>query len=147
MDIFDTLKQDHQKISEMLRAIERGAEAERKELFDEMQTELMLHSEAKETVFYSELESHDALRELVLEGREEHKLIELLLEDMSAMESGDEQWSAKLTVLNELVSHHVQEEEKCLFDKAQDVVDDDLAAELAERFEEEKENLRAEVSA
>jgi hemerythrin-like domain-containing protein len=147
VDIFDLLKQDHQQISEMLRAIERNSEDERKELFDEMQTELMLHSEAEETVFYSELEKHDALRELVLEGREEHKLFEQLLEDMSAMESGDEQWLAKLTVLNELVSHHVQEEEKCLFPKAQDVVDADLGAELAERFEEEKENLRAEVSA
>ena len=147
MDIFDLLKQDHQQISEMLRAIERNSEDERKELFDEMQTELMLHSEAEETVLYSELEKHDALRELVQEGREEHKLFEQLLEGMSAMESGDEQWSAKLTVLSELVSHHVQEEEKCLFDKAQDVVDDDLAAELAERFEEEKENLRAGVSA
>lgn len=147
MDIFDLLKQDHQQISEMLRALERNSEDEREELFDEMQTELMLHSEAKESVFYSELAKHDALRELVQEGREEHKLFEQLLEDMSAMESGDEQWSAKLTVLSELVSHHVQEVEKCLFSKAQDVVDADLGAELAERFEEEKENLRAEVSA
>jgi hypothetical protein len=33
------------------------------------------------------------------------------------MDSADEQWRAKLTVLTELVSHHVQEEEKTLLDK------------------------------
>jgi hypothetical protein len=57
------------------------------------------------------------------------------------MDSADEQWRAKLTVLTELVSPHVQEEEKTLFEGARG---NGLrfADELAEHFEEDKENLR-----
>ncbi len=145
MDIFDSLKQDHKQVLELLRGVERATGDERSQLFEEMQTELNVHSDAEDAVVYSDFESHDALRELVLEAREEHQLIAQLLDDMGSMETADEQWSAKLTVLIELVSHHIEEEEKCLLTKARDVIDADSGEELAERFEEEKENLRMEV--
>ncbi|MGH8771681.1 MAG: hemerythrin domain-containing protein [Burkholderiales bacterium] len=143
VDIFDLLQEDHERVCDLLRVIEISYEpGEREETFDEMKTELVLHSEAEENIFYRELASHEELRDLVMECREEHKLIEQLLEDMARMDSADEQWPAKLTVLSEIVAHHVREEEKSMFRKAREAFDTDVAVELAERFEEEKENLR-----
>jgi hemerythrin superfamily protein len=147
VDIFDLLQEDHERVCDLLRVIETSSEpGEREKTFDEMKAELVLHFEAEENVFYLELASHEGLRDLVMECREEHKLIEQLLEDMAGMDSADEQWPAKLTVLSEIFAHHVQEEEKGMFGKAREALDTDVAVELAERFEEEKENLRAGVS-
>ena len=145
VDIFDSLKQDHDRVLELLRGIESSSGDERAQLFEEMQTELTLHSDAEDAVVYAEFAGHDALCDMVLEAREEHELISELLDDMGTMDSADEQWGAKLTVLIELVSHHVKEEESCLFTKAREVVDADFGEELAQRFEEEKESLRMEV--
>lgn len=147
MDIFEMLKHDHSQLTEQLRALEKSPETEREDQFDEVQTEIKLHFQAEERVFYSELAVTETLRERVTESREEHGLIGQLLEDMASMTSSDEQWQAKLTVLIELFSRHVKEEEQTLFDEAREAVDDELAAELAERFEEEKDNLRDGISA
>lgn len=49
------------------------------------------------------------------EEGEEHLVIALLLNELSRMDVDDTDWKAKLTVLSEIVDHHVEEEEGEIF--------------------------------
>ena len=76
-----------------------------------MKTELDIHAEIEETIFYPALEKHDETRDITLEGIEEHRIVKELLAELDAMAKDDEVWTAKMTVLKENVEHHVEEEE------------------------------------
>lgn len=45
-------------------------------------------------------------------------MVETLLQEMSQLSSGDDQWQAKLSVVTENLEHHIKEEEEEIFPKA-----------------------------
>jgi hypothetical protein len=58
------------------------------------------------------------------EGIEEHHVVEVLMEEISALTAGHDQWKAKMTVLIENVEHHADEEETERFvDEVDEVAD------------------------
>ncbi len=140
MEIYEVLKRDHQAVKQLFKRLEKGTE-DRETLFDELYTELSIHSEIEDEVFYSVLEKDKEIRDLILEGKEEHKLITQKLEEMSMLDVEDEEWQAKLTVLQELVEHHVEEEEGEMFKKARKVLSNEQAHAIAEEFEQNKHEL------
>jgi hemerythrin superfamily protein len=68
----------------------------------------------------------------------EHHVVETLLQEMSQLSSGDDQWQAKLSVVTENLEHHIKEEEEEIFPKAQTIISDEQAEELGEAFTAEK---------
>jgi hemerythrin superfamily protein len=77
---------------------------------------LSVHAAIEEMVFYpavrKALAGTDAM---VLEGLEEHHVVKILLKELDGMPATDERFVAKMTVLTEIVRHHVEDEEKDLF--------------------------------
>lgn len=138
MEIYELLKKDHRTVQDLFKRIESTMD-ERGALMDEIDQELRAHSEAEDAVFYAYLETQDETREMILEGREKHKIVTQLLDELTGLDTEDEEFSAKLKVLKELVEHHVEEEENEMFKEARKVIDKDLAADLGERFTEEKQ--------
>src|SRR5689334_6334769 len=120
MNAFTLLKEDHQKVAGILEKLddttERGVKT-REELFARLKSELEIHAEIEETIFYPELEKHDETRDITLEGIEEHRIVKELLAELDALAKDDEVWTAKMTVLKENVEHHVKEEEGEMFPK------------------------------
>ncbi len=76
-----------------------------------------------------------------MESLEEHKVTKKELSELSALSTSDEWFSPKIKVLQELVNHHIEEEETQLFKKAKKVIGKQQAEEMAERFEQEKERM------
>ena len=68
--------------------------------------------------------------ELMNEATEEHHLVHVLIGELKTLDANDEIFTAKFTVLGELVKHHVKEEEGEIFPKAQKA-DLDWEAQLA----------------
>ncbi len=135
MDIFEELTQEHAEVNDLLEQLaEKGKQ---KRIFDKLEKELSSHMEAEEKVVYKRFEKEEATRKLVLEGYEEHKVTKRVLGEL-ARGDDDEKWSAKLKVLTDLVQHHVEEEEGEFFPAARQIVDQQQAEELGERFEERK---------
>src|SRR6185312_10146409 len=65
MDALELLKQDHEKVSQLL---DRGQEADpkqRKQIFKEIKNELDTHARIEETIFYPALEEHEELKDNV----------------------------------------------------------------------------------
>ena len=104
----------------------------------QLKTELDVHARIEETIFYPALENADETRDITLEAFEEHRLVKQLLGELEAMDKGDEQWTARMTVLKEQIEHHVEEEEDEMFPKAKKVLTDAEAEELGTRLEEAK---------
>jgi len=125
MNAFALLKADHHKVAQMMDKIEQTTERgvkTREELFTRLKTELDLHAQIEEKIFYPALEGARETHEITLEAYEEHGLIKQLLSELESMSKNDEQWTAKFSVLKENVEHHVEEEEGAMFSKARKVL-------------------------
>jgi hemerythrin superfamily protein len=150
MSILDLLKQDHKEVSgllsEMCDTTDRAAK-KRAQLFAECKSALMAHSHAELEAFYKPLMQDGDDEDALLEAQVEHEVVERLLEDISATEPADEKWLAKVTVLQELVEHHVKEEESEIFKLARKAYDKKQLDEIGTRFEELKQQEMAQMPA
>jgi hemerythrin superfamily protein len=138
-DIFELLKNDHRDVKQLFdeiqgRAADDEVEGDRLALFHELRVQLLAHAKAEARVVYSEFELHLELVQMILEAREEHGLVEHVLDEMDGMDAGDDVWLAKLKVLRDLVEHHVEEEEGEQFPAAKKVIDREKCKQLADAF-------------
>lgn len=141
MNAFTLLKADHKKVAGILEKIdattERGIKT-REELFGQLKSELDLHAHIEETILYPVLEKADETHDITLEAFEEHRLMKQLLGELDSMDKGNEQWTARFTVLKENIEHHVEEEEDEMFKKARKVLSEAEAEDLGARLEAAK---------
>ena len=148
MDAISLLKADHDKMKKLLNELEstteRGVKT-RTELFATIKGELMVHEVIEEEIFYPELKGHPKARDIVLEGYEEHHVVDLLMGELEGLDVNDESWGAKAKVMKENVEHHMEEEEGDMFKKARQVFDDAELEELGERMERRKRAAQKEI--
>ncbi|NLT43678.1 MAG: hypothetical protein GXX93_13465 [Anaerolineae bacterium] len=140
MDLFGLLKRDHKELQDLMDEMMKrtGRDAQRADLFRQIQAELLPHMAAEELVLYPELLKHSESEMIALEGIEEHKLAESVRVQLVEETITSNRWLAMFKVMKESIEHHVEEEEGELFDKAKQVLSDSLLKELASRFEAEK---------
>ena len=140
MDAIALLKNDHDKVKELLNELEttteRGVKT-RQELFATIKGELTVHEAIEEEIFYPALKAHPKAKDIVLEGYEEHHVVDTVMAELEGLDVSDETWGAKATVMKENVEHHIEEEETEMFKQARQVFDrqelEDLGARMAQR--------------
>ena len=150
MDAIALLKRDHDKVKGILRELEpttERAEKTRTELFAKLKTELTVHEIIEEEIFYPTLKQHPKAKEIVLEGYEEHGVVDTLMGELEALPVTDETWGAKATVMIENIEHHIEEEEGEMFQKARQVFDRDELEALGEAMEARKAEAMREQAA
>jgi hemerythrin-like domain-containing protein len=140
MDAIALLEADHQKVKRLLSELESTTERgikTRTELFATIKGELTLHEVVEEEIFYPALKSHPKAQDIVLEGYEEHHVVDLLMGELEALDVRDETWGAKAVVMKENIEHHIEEEEGEMFKQARRVFDrkelEDLGAQMEAR--------------
>jgi len=81
---------------------------------------LTVHAKMEAAIFYPALRRAGKTedKESVLEAAEEHGRVNDLIAKIRWSEGRDETFKAKLTVLKEIVEHHLKEEESTMFDPA-----------------------------
>ena len=144
----EMLLDDHRKVKKLLdeldQTTERGVKT-REELFTRIKDELTVHEIIEEEIFYPALKQHPKAKDIVLEGYEEHHVVDVLMGELTSLPYDDETWGAKFTVMKENVEHHVEEEEGDMFIKARQVFDRDELDELGQAMlERRKEAQQAE---
>jgi hemerythrin superfamily protein len=148
MDAIALLKADHDKVKKLLSELEttteRGVKT-RSELFATIKGELTLHEIVEEEIFYPELKSHPKAKDIVLEGYQEHHVVDLLMGELEALDVSDEAWGAKATVMKENIEHHIEEEEGEMFPQARKALDDAELDELGRRMEQRKQSAGREL--
>jgi hypothetical protein len=141
VDPFELLKKDHKKVSQLLNKLEKAIEKEsssRDELFQQIKSELELHTQIEETIFYPALKGEEETKDITLEAYEEHKEVKNLLEALSGIDSDDETWAAKCKLLKENIEHHVEEEEGEMFKKARKALEREELEQLGDQMAQAK---------
>ena len=111
-DAISMLKADHRKVEGLFEQFEKASDNARKlKLAQEICTELTVHATIEEEIFYP------ACKEAVDDDLEheayvEHDGAKVLIAEIAASRPDDEFFDAKVTVLSEMIKHHVNEEEK-----------------------------------
>jgi hemerythrin superfamily protein len=143
-DALQLLRADHRKVQGLFGQFEKARDDAKKiALAQEICTELKVHAQIEEEIFYPA--ARDALKEqdLIDEATVEHASAKELIAQIEGMQPGDELFDAKVTVLGEYIKHHVKEEHNEIFPKLKKSKIDlkSIGRELAER----KEALMAEM--
>ena len=142
----ELLEEDHRKVKKLL---EQGDETTenavrtRTEVLEKIRTEMKVHEAIEEEIFYPALQQHEKAKDIVLEGYEEHHVVDVILAELDDVSVEDERWAAKFSVMKENVEHHIEEEENDMFEKAKQIFSDDELNELGERMETKKKQLQA----
>ena len=142
-DAVALLKEDHRTVEELFAQFEKASGDGRKQkLATEICTELSIHAQIEEEIFYPACEGK-VEEELLKEAYVEHDGAKVLIAEIIGGEPSDEFYDAKVKVLQEQIEHHVEEEEKMrgnIFQQAR-ATDVDLEA-LGERMAARKAELK-----
>jgi len=97
---------------------------------DQISEELAHHMVIEEDIFYPAVRELDTKKtdQMIPEAIGEHHVVKLVLKEILRVDPEDERFEAKMTVLEELIEHHVEEEEKEMFKAAEKLGDDRLRA-------------------
>ncbi len=137
MNAITMLTDDHRAVKKLLSELEttteRGVKT-REELFTRLKADLTVHEIIEEEIFYPALKKHPKAKDIVLEGYEEHNVVDTLMSELSALPFDHETWGAKAKVMQENIEHHIEEEEGEMFKKARQVFDEAELEELGERM-------------
>ena len=124
MDAIALLKADHDKVKKLLSDGEETterAEKGRTELFATLKEEMLIHERIEEEIFYPALKAHPKAKDIVLEGYEEHHVVDEIMGELETTPVTDEKWAAKFLVMKENIEHHIEEEEGEMFKQARQV--------------------------
>lgn len=113
-DAVALLKEDHRTVEDLFAQFEKASGEGRKQtLATQICLELSVHAKIEEEIFYPACEGK-VDEDLLKEAFVEHDGAKLLIAEILAGEPSDEFYDAKVTVLQEQIEHHVEEEEKRL---------------------------------
>lgn len=112
-DAIALLKEDHRKVEELFETFERARGDERKaDLVRQICLELEIHTIIEEEIFYPACKGKIKDTDLLDEGYVEHDGAKVLIAELLDAPSSDEFYDAKVSVLSEMIKHHVKEEEQ-----------------------------------
>ncbi len=147
-DAISMLKQDHREVEQLFESYKKATrEQEKTKLAEQICQELVIHTMLEEEIFYPACRQQDVDDEMLDEAQVEHDGAKTLINEISAGSPSDEYYDAKVSVLSEMIKHHVHEEEMRggLFTKAKSAGID--LEEIGARMSERKAALKADAEA
>ena len=139
MKATDFLKKQHREVMKLFKEVEKTeAPRERKRLMTDIEKHLKVHTTIEEEIFYPAVKEigTEKAEEMVLEAVEEHHVVDLVLEELPQVDPAADTFEAKMTVLKELIEHHVEEEQDEVFPMAERKLGKERISELGDRLEE-----------
>jgi hemerythrin superfamily protein len=118
-DAIALLRADHARVSGLFAEYAKArSDSRKKQLASEICTELLVHAQIEEEIFYPAVKLALKDKELVPEARVEHASLKALIAQVEGVEPDGEMFDARIQVLSEYVKHHVKEEQNEIFPKA-----------------------------
>ena len=149
MKATDMLKKQHREVAALFKAALGMEQAkDRTKALEQITQKLEVHTAIEEEIFYPAFrDSADTKKvdDMTLEAYEEHHVVKLLLAEIPGIDPDDERFAAKVTVLKEIVEHHVEEEQDEMFPMAEKKLGADALTELAARMQRRMTELEAKI--
>ena len=147
-DAIALLKADHRQVEAWFSEFQKSKSASKKQqLASKICEALIVHTTIEEEIFYPAFLEATADKDIHHEAVVEHDGAKKLIEQIQGMSPEDDYFDAKVTVLSEMIKHHVKEEEKPagMFAEAKKS-DMDLGA-LGDQLRSRKQELQSESKA
>lgn len=147
MNIYEALRASHKVQRELADALieTKGASEERTRLFTELKNELAAHAVGEERYFYVPLMMHDMTMPHARHGIAEHHTLDDLVETLETTELTAPSWLINARKLHDEVYHHLEEEEKTIFQISGKVLTDEQKTNLADGYQVEYERFMAKL--
>ena len=146
-DAVTLLKKDHKEVKKLLDELEDAETgSERRTLVERIEKEVKIHSTIEEEIFYPAFKAAVEDNEdeaLFYEAREEHGLVDEIMQKLSRGDPASAEYMARCKVLSDLVRHHADEEEGEMFPCAKKHMEKEQLEELGQRLQERKDALNA----
>jgi hemerythrin superfamily protein len=119
-DALSLLSEDHKHVLSLFKEFEKlrghkNSDDKKKQLVQQICVELTIHSKAEEEFFYPVAREVIKDREITDEAYVEHSTARELIQQLQTMRPSDDYYDAKVLVLQEYISHHINEEEEKIF--------------------------------
>jgi hemerythrin superfamily protein len=112
-DAIALLKADHRQVEAWFSQFEKSKSKQKKQqLADQICEALTVHTTIEEEIFYPAFIRATGDKDMHHEAVVEHAGAKELIAQIQSMSSGDDYFDAKVTVLSEMIKHHVKEEEQ-----------------------------------
>jgi hemerythrin superfamily protein len=147
-DAVALLKADHRQVEEWFSQFSKTNGASKKQqLADKICEALTAHTTIEEEIFYPAFLDATQDKDMHHEAIVEHDGAKKLIAEIQSMSASDDYFDAKVTVLSEMIKHHVKEEEQPggMFAEAKKS-DMDLQA-LGSQMRDRKKELLADAQA
>jgi hemerythrin HHE cation binding domain-containing protein len=141
-DAIALLKADHREVKRWFGEFEKTrSETRKRELAQKICMALKAHTIIEEEIFYPAFLEATEEKDIHHEAEVEHEGAKKLIDEIEAAGPDDDYFDARISVLSEMINHHVNEEEKRggMFAKARSS-DMDLEA-LGEQLEQRKQQV------
>jgi len=142
MDVLRLLEDEHDEAKAVFKKIEKAEGAAAGRLWAKLHSMLTLHEEMEEKLFYPQLKETKQTEDLILEAYQEHHVMDVLQEEISALDPSDETWHPKVKVLQENTEHHIEEEEGELFPKVRKIWDTAKREQVGRQMQEMKDRAK-----
>lgn len=107
------LMRDHREAEDLFKAYEAAKADKRRKaaILAKLIAELRIHMQIEEEIFYPASRPFVDEQDTVNEAEVEHAAAKDLMSQLEAMSPDDDYYDAKVKVLQEMIDHHVEEEE------------------------------------
>ncbi len=147
-DIRSLLHADHEQFSALTEQMcSDESKHKRIRAFERLKPFLTAHARAEEQAVYTPLINLRSSPDSRADGNEgfvEHSLVDVLMERLTRTElASTDAWKAHAKVLNELLDHHIKEEERGIFEELGEHFTDEQRDAMGADFVARKEKLLA----
>lgn len=112
-DAIALLKADHRQVEDLFEQFEKARDNQRKlKLATQICNALKVHTMIEEEIFYPAFLDASDDEDIHHEAIVEHAGAKKLIAEIEDMDPDDDYYDAKVTVLSEMIKHHVKEEEQ-----------------------------------
>jgi hemerythrin superfamily protein len=146
----EIIKEDHEMVKNMFTTYNGHTENDselKKQTAHDILKALTVHARMEEKYFYPRLkEKIDAEHPMnVDEAQAEHHAAKMLIMELKLMPVASDNYDAKMTVLQENIEHHIEEEEGDLLPEAEKVLDDDEKEKIGQQMFDYRENANKDL--
>lgn len=133
--VFRRLLEQHQQARERLEQLRDTDDPDlRQQMWTALRRQLLSHERAEVLEIYAALEGYDAARDIHEQHTKQANELESIINELAAIAYDSEEWKAKLLDIAALFEEHAREEELEFFPRAQEILGEELTAELEPRY-------------
>lgn len=134
--IFEALRHDHDRQRELVDRLVQteGDSEERRTLYQRLKQELQAHAAMEERFFYRPLMADDLTQDKARHSVAEHKELDDYVEQLDSYDMSGPEWLPTAQKLQHRLLHHLEEEEREVFQQAGKVLSDEEKVSLADDY-------------